>query len=201
MACGQPLEKLAFAAQLVAALGYVGMARSDTVRIVLLAEHARSFGPFGRRARMPDLVRQLSQIAPAGWFDVNAGLSAWVPDATPQPLVVVVSDLLTPAGMAQGLDALLARQSDLVVVHVVSPDEAEPRFSGEVELLDAETGEVLDVGVSLVTLAAYRARFGTWLAEREAECIARGIRYVRVQTDRPLESVVLDDFRRAGILR
>jgi uncharacterized protein (DUF58 family) len=201
MACGQPVEKLAFAAQLVAALGYVGMARSETVRIVLLAEPTRSFGPFGRRARMPDLVRQLSQIAPAGLLDVNAGLSAWVPDATPQPLVVVVSDLLAPAGVAQGLEALLARQADLVIVHVVSPDEVDPRFSGEVELLDAETGEALDVGVSLETLAAYRARFATWRAEREAECIARGIRYLRVQTDRPLESVILDDFRRAGILR
>jgi uncharacterized protein (DUF58 family) len=201
MACGEPVEKLAFAAQLVAALGYVGVARSDSVRIVLLGEQSRSLGPFGRRARMPDLVRQLSQIAPAGLLDVNASLSGWLSDSIAQPLVVVVSDLLTPAGMARGLEVLLARQADLVVVHVVSPDELEPRLSGEVELFDAETGEVVDVGVSLETLAAYRTRFGTWLAEREAECTARGIRYLRVQTDRALESVVLDDLRRAGILR
>jgi uncharacterized protein (DUF58 family) len=202
MACGQP-DKLAFAAQLVAALGFVGMARSDAVRIVCLTptQSSRGFGPFGRRARMPDLVRQLAQIAPAGALDVNASLSACLADGRGQPLVVIVSDLLSPAGAAAGLDALQQHQADLVVVHVVSPDEITPSLSGEAELVDAETGQVLDIGVSLETLAAYRARFSTWLGEREAECTARGIRYVRATTDRPIETIMLDDLRQARVLR
>jgi uncharacterized protein (DUF58 family) len=199
MACGQP-DKLGFATQLVAALGYVGIARSDAVRIVCLSG-APGSSVFTRRARMPDLVRQLSEVAPAGWLDINAGLGACLSDAMRQPLVVVVSDLLTPDGVALGLAALQARQADVVVLHVVSPDEADPRLAGEVELVDAETNEALEVGVSLETLAAYRARFATWLAEREAECHARGVRYARVMTDRPLESVMLDDLRRAAVLR
>jgi uncharacterized protein (DUF58 family) len=202
MACGQP-DKLGFATQLVAALGYVGIARSDAVRIVCLTEQSAAAGwsPFGRRASMPDLVRQLSKVAPAGWLDVNAGLSACVPAAARQPLVVVVSDLLTRAGISLGLAALQARQIDVVVLHVVSPDELAPRLAGEVELVDAETNEVLEVGVSLETLSAYRARFATWLDEREAECHARGVRYARLITDRPLASVMLDDLRRSAVLR
>lgn len=207
MAYGQP-DKLGFAAQLVAALAYVGMARSDAVRIVCLGEQAASggsgsgSGPFGRRARMPDLVRQLSQVAPAGWLDLNAGLSAAVPDGAHQPLVVVVSDLLAPAGVARGLAALHARRDqDVVVLHVMSPDEVDPRLAGEVELIDGETNEVLEVGISLETLRAYRARMATWLDEREAECTTRGMRYARLMSDRPLASVVLDDLRSAGVLR
>jgi hypothetical protein len=41
------------------------------------------------------------------------------------------------------------RDQVVVVLHVVSPDEADPRLTGEVELIDAETNEVLQVGVSL----------------------------------------------------
>jgi uncharacterized protein (DUF58 family) len=202
MDCGQP-DKLTYAAQLVAALGYVGMARSDAVRIVCLTEapSGRGFGPFGRRARMPDLVRQLNQIAPAGLLDVNAGLSACLPSATRQPLVIVVSDLLSRAGIAAGLEALQERQADIVVLHVLSPDELNPSLSGDAELVDAETGEVLEVGVSQETLSAYRARFATWLADREAECATRGIRYVRAPTNRALESIMLDDLRRGGVLK
>jgi uncharacterized protein (DUF58 family) len=203
MAYGQP-DKLGFATQLVAALGYVGMARSDSVRIVCLTEQPAQGGllqSFGRRTKMPDLVAQLSRVAPAGCVDVNAGLGACVPDDIRQPLVVVVSDLLTRDGVALGLTALQTRQTDVVVLHVVSPDEANPHLAGEVELIDAETNEVLEVGVSLETLSAYRARFATWLDEREAECTSRGIRYARLMTDRPLASVVLDDLRRAGLLR
>jgi uncharacterized protein (DUF58 family) len=212
MAYGQP-DKLGFATQLVAALGYVGIARSDAVQIVCLTEQpvapgASPFGPTFRvasrgrqRVKMPDLVRQLSKVAPAGWLDVNAGLSACLSDGARQPLVVVVSDLLTPGGVSAGIGALLARQTDVVILHVVSPDEVDPRLSGEMELLDAETNEVLEVGVSLETLAAYRARFATWLAEREAECHARGVRYARLMTDRPLASVMLDDLRCSAVLR
>jgi uncharacterized protein (DUF58 family) len=204
MACGSPKpDKLEFAAQLVAALGYIGMVRSDSVRIACLSDAptAPAFGPFGRRARMPQLVSDLSRIAPAGAVDLNLGLRGCLESSATQPLVIVVSDLLALPGVAQGLDALQAMRADVVVLHVVSPDEFEPRVSGELELVDAETHEVLEIGVSLDTLAAYRTRFASWLAEREAEANQRGMRYVRVRTDRPLASVVLDDLRRLGVLR
>ena len=204
MACGEPgSSKLEFAAQLVAALGYVGMVRADMVRIACLTEASKNpaFGPFGRRARMPQLVADLSRVAPAGLVNLNAGLSGILGAGQGQPLVIVVSDLLALPGMAEGLDALQALHADVVVLHVVSPDEMDPRLSGELELVDAETHEVLQIGVSLDTLAAYRARFVTWLADREAETVQRGMRYVRVLSDRPLANIMLDDLRRAGVLR
>jgi uncharacterized protein (DUF58 family) len=190
-------SKLAFATQIVAALAYVGMARSDNVRIVCLGAPT-GFGPFARRSRMPALVRDLSAIAPAGLVDLNAAIGS---AGGAGSLVVVVSDLLSPDGVVTGLERLRATGSDVVVVHVVSPEEADPRVTGEVELIDAESGDVLEVGVSLHTLTAYRERFAQWLAAREADCHARDMRYVRVQADRPLTSVVLEDFRSAGVLR
>jgi hypothetical protein len=202
MAYGQP-DKLEFAAQLVAALGYIGMARSDSVRIACLTDAPASpgFGPFGRRARLPQLVADLSRVAPAGLVDLNSGLSSCLGPSPARPLVIVVSDLLAMPGVAQGLDALQALNADVVVLHVVSTEEMDPRLSGEVELVDAETDEVLEIGVSLDTLAAYRARFAAWLADRQADCSQRGIRYVRVPTHRPLANVVLDDLRRGGVVR
>jgi len=182
------------------------MARSDSVRIVCLTEQPAAqsgfLNSFVRRARMPDLVRELSRVAPSGWLDINAGLSACVPDAARKPLVVVVSDLLTRDGVSLGLAALQARQADVVVLHVVSPDEVDPRLAGEVELIDAETNEVLEVGVSLETLSAYRARFAAWLDAREAESHARGVRYARLMTDRPHTFTVSssDDRRLAAAL-
>jgi uncharacterized protein (DUF58 family) len=202
MASGKP-DKLAFAAQVVAALGYVAMARADSVRIAcLVPQRDTRFGPFTRRSRMPELVRALAQIAPAGLVDLNAALATCLPDGTTrQPLVLIVSDLLTPDGVAAGLDTLRARQTDAVVLHVVSPDELWPDVSGEVELVDAETNATLELGVSLDTLRAYRDRFSAWLNAREAECTAAGMRYARLTTDRPLTDVVLDDLRRASVLR
>jgi uncharacterized protein (DUF58 family) len=202
MAYGAP-DKLESAARLVAALAYVGMARADSVRIVCLSdERPPRFGPFRRRQRLPEVVRELSQIAPAGLLDLNAGIGACVDDMPPRhPLVVIVSDLLSLDGIEKGLEQLRLQKADVAVLHVVSPDELDPQVSGEVELVDAESGERLELGVSLETLAAYRARFAAWLDARAGECQSHGIRYVQVRTDRPLASVMLDDLRRGELLK
>lgn len=209
MAFGAP-DKLTFATQLVAALAHVGLARSDAVQLACLDQAATtSTGPtttrgataWGGRGRMPEVVEALSAIAPVGRVDLNAGLNACVPADARRSLVIVVSDLLTPAGVADGLHALHTARTDVVVLHVVSPDELQPDFSGEVELVDAETGGLLELGVTLETLAAYRVRLAAWLAERQADCTSRGMRYVRLATNRPLQAVMLDDLRQAGVLR
>ena len=179
------------------------MARADSVRIACLtdAPAPSGFGPFGRRARLPQLVANLARVAPAGLVDLNSGLSSCLGTSPERPLVIVVSDLLAVPGIAQGLDSLQAMRADVVVLHVVSAEEMEPKLSGEVELVDAETNDVLEIGVSLDTLAAYRARFAAWLADRQADCSQRGIRYVRVPSHRPLASVVLEDLRRGDVVR
>jgi uncharacterized protein (DUF58 family) len=201
---GDP-DKLEFATQLVAALAYVGASRADGVRIACLSQQQPAgwrSGPFSRRARVPELVRQLSEVAPAGLVDIDAGLVACVPSGmTANSLVVVVSDLLTPHGVAGGLDALRARVADVAVVHVLSPQELDPALSGEVELADAESGAALELGVSLETLAAYRQRLANWLDAREADCRRRGMRYIRSRTDQAINTVVLDDLRRGGLVR
>lgn len=205
MACGEP-DKLAFAAEVVSALAYVATSRADSVHVACLAPPMPSLGPFRvrRRSRVPELVRHLATVAPGGVgaVDLNAGLAACVPDKFPSSaLAIVVSDLLSPRGVADGLAALVARIPDVAVVHVVSSDELEPRVSGEVELIDAESGAALELGVSLETLAAYRARYGAWLAARAADCQRRGMRYIRVRTDTPLATTVLADLRRGGLLK
>jgi uncharacterized protein (DUF58 family) len=196
-------DKLDFGAQIVLALGYIAAARADCVRITLLGQPSVSpWRPFGRRSAVSELTRALSAVVPAGALNLDGALATCVPgDAPAATLAVVVSDLLTPDGVSRALDQLGARVADVAVVHVVSPDDLEPRVTGEVELLDAETGDTLELGVSQATLAAYRARFAAWLDAREQECRRRGRRYVRVTADRPIADVVLTDLRRGGLLR
>jgi uncharacterized protein (DUF58 family) len=201
MAFGSP-TKLELASHVVAALAYIGAARSDTVRVASLGgPRTVAERPFTRRSQLPAFVRHLSSLTPAGMVDLNVALAELGADVRRNALAVVVSDLLTPDGAASGLDALHARVADVAVIHVLSPQEMEPRVSGEVELVDAESGATLELGVTLDTLSAYRARLQSWLDARAADCLGRGMRYIRVRTDRPLGLLVMDDLRRGGLLR
>jgi len=200
MACGEP-DKLTFGAQVVANLGYIGLARSDSVRVVCLGSDTSRVGPFRGRARLPELVRSLSALDAAGRVDLTTALAECVPSDATQPLVIIVSDLMTVTGVAEALDALAGQRVDVVVLHVVSRDELDPRMSGDVELIDAETGELLELGASLATLDTYRARFQSWLADQASLCTTRGVRYMQIRTDRDAASVILQDLRQAKVLR
>ena len=201
MACGTP-DKLTFGSQLVAALAYVGAARADSVRVACLGQPAGGPWPLRRRSRLPELLRDLTRIVPAAIVDLNTALMDCVPgEASANSLCVVVSDLMTPDGVSSAIDALRSRLADVVVLHVVAPDELEPSLAGEVELIDAESGDTSELGISLATLSAYRARFDSWLNARESECRARGLRYARMTSDTPLSTAVLSDLRRIGLLK
>ncbi|HET6316724.1 MAG TPA: DUF58 domain-containing protein [Chloroflexota bacterium] len=202
MACGEH-DKLAFAANLAAALGFIGLARSDAVRLVALrqGEAPAVLGPLQGRGRVPDLVGFCARQGSAGHVDLNAALAECASTDSQQLLVVLISDLLTPDGIAAGLDALLSQRADGVVLHVFSPWEEDPRLVGEIELVDAETEERLELGASLVTLDAYRARYRAWLAEQQAACTSRGFRYVRLSSTNNINSVILDNLRQAHVLR
>jgi uncharacterized protein (DUF58 family) len=194
MGCGSP-DKMAFGSQLATALAYIGVARSDSVRVACLGQQFAS-GAFRRRSRLPEL----SGLAAVGFVDLDRALTDCSP-AGGASLAIVISDLMTPSGAIAGLDALRGRVADVCVVHVFAPDEAEPRLTGELELLDAESGAALELGVSVATLEAYRTRFAAWLEARADECRRRGMRYVRIRTDTPLALAVISELRRGGLLR
>jgi uncharacterized protein (DUF58 family) len=201
MRWGKP-DKLGFARQAAAALAYVGLARFDAVRVVRLghAESGRSLGPVRGRARFAEVERFIAGSEPAGRADLDDELARCAGSA-PLRLVVLVSDLLTPAGCERGLDALLAARAEVVVVHVVAPQERDPELFGELELVDAESGEALEVGLSLQALDQYRARYAAWRQQQRDQCAAREVRYVEAHTERSVATLLLDDLRRAGVLR
>ena len=106
-------------------------------------------------------------------------------------LAVVVSDFLDPGGYEQGLRALMERRFDVHVIQLLAPEEIEPTLGGDLELVDAESGEVREVSLDAETLRAYHRELDGYLSRLEAFCRANELTYTRVTTDVPLEDLLL----------
>ena len=78
-------------------------------------------------------------------------------------VVILLSDLLDPAA-DRVIRELAATGSELIVLHVLSPDELDPVLEGDLRLVDSETGDGIDVTVDLATIDAYKARLAAWKA-------------------------------------
>jgi uncharacterized protein (DUF58 family) len=200
MTTGEP-QKLLFAKRAAAALGYIGLASEDRIAVTALAARA------GRRqvalrgsGRVFRLLAALSGIAPAdGPTDLVASARHAGAQLKGRGVIVLLSDLLDPAA-DKVIRELAATGSELIVLHILSPEELDPSLEGDVRLVDVETGEGLDVTVDVATIDDYKARLAAW-QEGFAELAGkRGATYVPISTDLPLTDLVFAELRRRRVL-
>ena len=195
MAFGQP-TKLRYAARVAAALGFVGLVSLERVGIGVLREKvSEGWAPTRGRNQFPALVDFLSRVEAGGATSLNRGLSDYAVRAREPGLAILISDLLDPAGLENGVRALLERRFEVHVIHVLTPEELHPTLAGDLRLHDSETDELLEITVDGEALRGYRQRLGQFLQRVEDFCRAQEIGYRRVSTEIAVEDFVLSHLR------
>jgi uncharacterized protein (DUF58 family) len=199
MATGRP-DKLLFAKRAAAALGYIGLASEDRVQLTVLGGRvARRRNGLRGSGRVFRLLGDLSGIAPAeGPSDLVAAARHAAAQLHGRGLVILISDLLDP-GADRVIRELAATGSELVILHVLSPDEIEPVLEGDLRLVDTETGEGIEVTVDLATLDAYRARLASWRENLADLAARRRATYLPVSSDLALADLVFAELRRRRV--
>jgi uncharacterized protein (DUF58 family) len=200
MATGRP-EKLLFAKRAAAALGYIALASEDRVSLSVMAGRAsrRRTGLRGS-GRVFRLLSDLSAVQAAeGPTDLLAAARHAAAQLTGRGVVVLLSDLLDPAA-DRVIRELAATGSELVIIHVLSPDELDPALEGDLRLVDAETGDGVDVTADLGTLDAYKARLAAWKQGFADLAARRRASYVDLSSDTNLAELMFAELRRRRVV-
>ncbi len=193
-------DKLAYARQLAGALAFLALGVGDRVTVSSLAQTVVTHAPARRgRGNAAALFQTLEQIHPAGGTDLGAAV-AKLPHQRGAGIALLFTDLLYPDGPDGALRRLLASHQDVHVFHLLTPAELRPALGGDLLLSDAETGEELTITVDAEVLDRYEATMRAWAEEMQRTCKSLGVTYHRIRTDRPVESVVLEDLRRQGLV-
>ena len=200
MATGRP-EKLLFAKRAAAALGYIGLASEDRVAVTALSGRvARRRAALRGSGRVFRLLADLSAIDVA---EVQTDLLVAARHAAAQlhgrGVVVLLSDLLDP-NADKVIRELAATGSELIVLHILSPDELDPALEGDLRLVDTETGEKVDITADLATIDAYKERLATWKAGFADLAAKRRASYVDLASDVNLAELMFAELRRRRVL-
>jgi len=200
MAAGRP-PKLLFAKRAAAALGYIALASEDRVVVSALAGRtSRRMAALRGSGRLFRLLANLSAIEPApGPTDLLTATRHALAGLTGRGIVVLCSDLFDPAADRVVRD-LAASGAEVIVLHVLAPDELEPDLAGDLRLVDDETGEAVDVTVDLPVLDGYKQRLAAWRDELAAIAARRRVSYVPLASDLPIAELVFAELRRRRIL-
>ena len=200
MATGRP-AKLLFAKRAAAALGYIALASEDRVAVsALTGRVARKRASMRGSGRIFRLLADLSAIEPTdGPTDLVAAVRHAAAQLHGRGVVILISDLLDPAA-DKIIRELAATGSELIVMHVLSPDELDPLLEGDLRLVDVETGDGIDVTVDLATIDAYKARLSAWKAGFADLAAKRRSSYVDLSSEANLADLMFTELRRRRVL-
>ena len=206
MSVGNPC-KFDYARQVAAALAYIALADLDRVSIVAFADKIYDFFPLIRgKQHLLSLLRFFESLQTVGEAtDLRASVNEFLHGKHRTGLAVIVSDFYDtaapPNSWQTAIDTLHYRQFEPNLIQIHDLIETSPRFFGDLQLVDIETGSARDVTVSESVLRRYKQIVGDFLESARRYCIEKGFSCTISPTAVPFDELILRMMREAGAVR
>jgi uncharacterized protein (DUF58 family) len=177
---------------LAAVLAELMVRQHDAPGLILFGEQAREAAPMKAGRYHADEIFQLLAHAQAhGETHLDRGLFRIVESITRRGLVVVISDFLTASEAAlELLRQLKAQRQEILVFHLLAPEELDLPYEGDYLFEDSETGEELPVHADDFR-KEYQRRLGEFCGQLRQECIRLEVEYQQLRTDVPRETALI----------
>jgi uncharacterized protein (DUF58 family) len=201
MSFGSPVSKWRYSQQAVAAIGFIALHRNNRVDAAAFSTHlAGRVNPLRGNASVPAFLSAVAGLSePGGGTRFSDAIRRYAASAPPAGLVIIFSDFFD-LDIAAGVAALASHRHQVLLVQVLDHFEIHPDFEGDFSLIDSESQSTRDVSLTSYEIERYQER----LAEHTEELAQAAKKYdavfLRVSTDEPVESLILQSLRKAGIV-
>ena len=194
--------KLRYAKQLAAALGFIGLIRSDRVRIETLGQPTNRPAPIFRgRQSVWRMQNYLNAIEPDESSSLTEGVKNFCIRNSGKGIVVLISDLMDKQGYSVALKYLLSQRMDVYVIQVLSAEELEPDIKGDLRLIDCEDDDVAEITASAPLLKRYQKTLAAFVETAREFCARRGMNYLLANNQVPVDQLVSGYLRKRGLVR
>jgi len=201
MSFGSTVRKLLYAKQLAASFGYVTLVQGDNLAIHAMNDILReSISTATRRLRPSEVLDFCASLGPGGPTDFTRSLQAFSIHTGHPGMVFLISDFMSEGNLSDALRYLVHNGFGVLGFHIIDPWEETPDLSGEVDLEDSETGELIPLTIRRGTVERVKDSFATHGHEVNRAFAIYEAQYFRIRTDRPLEKFFLEDLRNAGVV-
>jgi uncharacterized protein (DUF58 family) len=186
------MSKLEYGSVLAGSLAFLMNRQRDATGLIAFDDRIRFRMPAGGRpGHLHALLLALERLRPAARSNVALPVNQLAEALLKRSLVVLISDLLDEAApVVRSLRRLRFRGTDVIVFHVLDPDELTFPFRGPSRFRDLESAEAVVAEPSVVRAEYLRALEALTEAYRR-ELRAAGIDYVQLDTSQPLDLALL----------
>jgi uncharacterized protein (DUF58 family) len=187
------ISKRAYASYLAASLAYLVIRQRDSAGLTLFDDKVvEHIPPRSTTGHLHAILEFLETTGPGAQTELGKPLHELAERRRRRGFIILVSDLLDDAqAIADGLRHFRYQGHEVIVFHVMDPQEIHFDFSDMVEFEDMETGEKLLIA-SEVAREAYLENLEQFTSGLQRSCGHMGIDYHRLPTDRPLDFALFE---------
>ena len=200
-------EKANYAVAIAAALGYLSVHNMDKVSFKLI-KGEKSEDPFGtivgKRAFF-NAISVLEELEFDGQSDLRDSVINTPNTGTKDGLTVIISDFFSDEDWKKAVDYLCYKKRQVLLIQVLTPEEVDPSYTGRVHLIDIESESVEDdrnmkIKIDRASQDAYQQALDDIKGELKTFCHSRGVDYVLMSTDQPIEKALFKELLKVGIM-
>ena len=199
--------KAAYAIGVAAALGFLSVHNMDKVSFKLIKGN-RAEDPFGTLVGKRAFFRAISTLENTeftGDSDLAAAITG-CETGTRDGLTVIISDFFTDSDWKKAVDFLKYKNRQVLLVQILTPSELDPLYNGHVNLLDAESEDLMDdrnmrLKITNGMLLAYEEAMKDFLGGLKSFCSSRDAGFITVNSKEPIERVLFGELLKVGIMK
>ena len=186
------LSKFEYARTLCAALSYLFYLQRDATGLVAFNDGIQTFlPPRMSKIHLYDTLTQLASLKPGGKTAPYKPLRSLAEKIKKKGMVIFISDLLTEMEpVVKTLSYLRNKGHEVIVIHVLSPEEINIRIQGPAIFRDLETGEKVPIDPTSIK-SRYRKQMSNLLHEIKWLLRNRNIDYEFFSTDQDYSRALL----------
>jgi uncharacterized protein (DUF58 family) len=197
-----PLKKMDYARFIAASLFYLAIKNQrDAAGLIVFDDEVREYvRPSTRVGQLARLFAGLEQAEPRARTDYGKPLRHFQELLHRRGIAIVISDFYEePEKIVRAIEPLRFHGNDVVLFHILDPEEIRPVLKGPALLVDLETDQQIEV-IPEYTKTAYRAKMEAHIEQLRSRTKGAGMDYRLLVTDQPLDEALREylSLRQAG---
>lgn len=197
-----PTNKMDYARFLAASLFYLAIRNQrDAAGLIVFDDEVREYvSPSTRQGQLARLFAALERAEPRARTNFAKPLRHFQELLHRRGIAIVISDFYEdPATIVRAIEPMRFHGNEVVLFHILDPQEIRPVLKGSALLVDLETEEKIEV-ISDYLKTTYAAKVDAHIEQLRSRARAAGMDYQLLVTDQPLDEALREylSLRKAG---
>jgi uncharacterized protein (DUF58 family) len=187
------VNKLDYATYLAASIAYMSNQQRDAVGVLLFDDEVKMFvPPSARHGQFMRVLHAIDKAETGARTDFEKPFLHCMNFVRRRGIMTVISDFYAePERVVKAMLPLRTHGDELILFHILDPQELRPAFRDSALVIDMESGEDIEVTPEYLK-NEYRQKIDAHVAEMKSQAQSAGIDYFMLDTSQPLDAALRD---------